>query len=71
MLSASLSLHVLYTVLFYSVHFPLLSCTFFVSPPKLGKIAHKKKRDAIDISPCGCGAYGTRTRDLLRDRQAF
>ena len=28
------------------------------------------KKDTFKVS-FSCGAYGTRTRDLLRDRQAF
>ena len=34
------------------------------------KKKHKKNRNAL-MKHCGSGAYETRTRDLLRDRQAF
>ena len=39
----------------------------FIKPDTWGKDAQKKEV----LLRLPCGAYGTRTRDLLRDRQAF
>ena len=38
---------------------------------KINKGLFAKKFRKAPLSSCGSGAYETRTRDLLRDRQAF